>query len=157
MDNITSEGELTLSNIVGIEATASELKNYTLRDGDFIYNTRNAPNLVGKSSVYHGVNDKYIFNNNILRIRFNKNVNQDYVNFYLNTPTGKNKIRKLVHGTTSVAALYQKNFATIFSLSICGYKVWKSSITPSLSDVLFEIPRNLISVAITALLLPKKF
>ena len=82
-------------------------------DGDFIYNTRNAPNLVGKSSVYHGDSGKYLFNNNILRIRFKKEVDPDFINYYLNTVDGKNKIKALVSGTTSVAAIYQKNFATI--------------------------------------------
>jgi type I restriction enzyme M protein len=113
MENITIDGNLDISNIVGVEATEAELANYTLNDGDFIYNTRNAPNLVGKSSVYRGESGKYLFNNNILRIRFNKNANSDYINLYLNTPDGKEKIKRLVSGTTSVAAIYQRNFATI--------------------------------------------
>jgi type I restriction-modification system DNA methylase subunit/restriction endonuclease S subunit len=113
MDNITADGYLNLKEVIKVEATKEELDKYTLNDGDFIYNTRNAPNLVGKSAVYHGENGKYLFNNNILRIRFKKEVNPDFVNFYLNTDEGKSKIKSLVSGTTSVAAIYQKNFATI--------------------------------------------
>ena len=52
-------------------------------------------------------------NNNILRIKFKDQLNPDFANYYLNSKTGKGKIRSLVSGTTSVAAIYQKNFATI--------------------------------------------
>ena len=113
MDNISEDGYLDLASMVRVEATKEELSKYTLNDGDFIYNTRNAPNLVGKSAVYHGESGKYLFNNNILRIRFRKDVNPDFINYYLNSKEGKQKIKTLVSGTTSVAAIYQKNFATI--------------------------------------------
>ena len=113
MENISIDGNLELRSVVHVEATKEELLKYTLNNGDFIYNTRNAPNLVGKSAVYHGDDRKYLFNNNILRIRFKNEVNTDYINYYLNTDEGKRKIKVLVSGTTSVAAIYQKNFATI--------------------------------------------
>lgn len=113
MDSISVDGYLDLKDIANVEATKDELEKYTLNDGDFIYNTRNAPNLVGKSAVYHGENGKYLFNNNILRIRFKKEADPDFINYYLNTVDGKNKIKSLISGTTSVAAIYQKNFATI--------------------------------------------
>jgi type I restriction enzyme S subunit len=113
MENITMDGNLELNSVARVEASKEELEKYTLSDGDFIYNTRNAPNLVGKSTVYHGEDGKYLFNNNILRIRFRKEADPDYVNYYLNTEEGKQKIKTLVSGTTSVAAIYQKNFATI--------------------------------------------
>lgn len=113
MENISIDGNLELNSVVHVEASKEELEKYTLNDGDFIYNTRNAPNLVGKSTVYHGESGKYLFNNNILRIRFRKEADSDYVNYYLNTEEGKQKIKTLVSGTTSVAAIYQKNFATI--------------------------------------------
>ena len=88
-------------------------EQYTLKDGDFIYNTRNTPTLVGKCTVYHGESGKYLFNNNILRIRFKNDLIPDFVNHYLNSEAGKAKIRRLVSGTTSVAAIYQNNFETI--------------------------------------------
>ncbi|MFC1700867.1 N-6 DNA methylase [Patescibacteria group bacterium] len=113
MENISIDGNLELNSVVNVEASKEELEKYTLNDGDFIYNTRNAPNLVGKSTVYHGENGKYLFNNNILRIRFRKEADPDYINYFLNTEEGKQKIKTLVSGTTSVAAIYQKNFATI--------------------------------------------
>lgn len=90
-----------------------KFKRLSLQDGDFIYNTRNAPDLVGKSAVFHGENGKYLFNNNILRIRFGSRALPDFVNTVMNSDLGKAKIRAQVDGTTSVAALYQKNYLAI--------------------------------------------
>jgi type I restriction enzyme S subunit len=113
MNNITIDGSLSLNDIVFVNASDLELKKFTLNNGDFIYNTRNSPELVGKSTVYHGDNGKYLFNNNILRIRFNEKINPDFVNWILNLPYGKSKIHQIVDGTTSVAAIYQKNFLSL--------------------------------------------
>lgn len=84
-----------------------------LTNGDFIYNTRNAPNLVGKSAVFHS-DKKYLFNNNILRMRFDKNkIDSDFVGYYMNGDEGKESVTKLISGTTSVAAIYQKEYFSI--------------------------------------------
>ena len=69
--------------------------------------------LVGKSAVYRGESNKYIFNNNILRIRFKSDINPIFINLYLNSNEGQDKVKRLVNGTTSVAAIYQKDFASI--------------------------------------------
>ena len=113
MNNITSDGALDLTDLAYVDATPDEVKRYTLGDGDFIYNTRNSPDLVGKSAVFHGQSGRYLFNNNILRIRFGQRALPDFVNTVMNSEYGKTKIRAQVDGTTSVAALYQKNYLAI--------------------------------------------
>ena len=113
MNNITSDGALDLTDLAFVDATAEEIKRLSLNDGDFIYNTRNAPDLVGKSAVFHGKSGTYLFNNNILRIRFGPRALPDFVNTVMNSDIGKAKIRAQVDGTTSVAALYQKNYLAI--------------------------------------------
>ncbi len=113
MNNITNDGALNLADLAFVDATADELKRLSLNDGDFIYNTRNAPDLVGKSAVFHGKSGTHLFNNNILRIRFGPRALPDFVNTVMNSDYGKAKIRAQVDGTTSVAALYQKNYLAI--------------------------------------------
>jgi len=113
MDAITYDGELNFDKTVYVDATKEELEKFTLDDGDFFYNTRNTPELVGKSAVYHGESGIYLFNNNLFRIKFNDKANPDFINIFLNSNTGKQIIRTLVSGTTSVAALYQKEFMKI--------------------------------------------
>lgn len=113
MNNITNDGALDLSDLAFVDATTDELERLSLNNGDFIYNTRNAPDLVGKSAVFHGENGTHLFNNNILRIRFGPRALSDFVNTVMNSNFGKAKIRAQVDGTTSVAALYQKNYLAI--------------------------------------------
>lgn len=102
-----------VTDLAFVDANPEELKRLSLNDGDFIYNTRNAPDLVGKSAVFHGQSGTHLFNNNILRIRFGPQALPDFVNTVMNSGYGKARIRAQVDGTTSVAALYQKNYLAI--------------------------------------------
>ena len=113
MDGITYDGQLDLSKLVKVNATLEEFEKYTLAKDDFLYNTRNTPDLVGKSTVFDKDGGQYLFNNNIMRIRFNPNLNPYYANFILNSDDYKKQIRSFVDGTTSVAALYPKNYFSI--------------------------------------------
>lgn len=114
MDAIDWNGQLDLNKVSFVNANEEELVKLTLDDGDFIYNTRNAPNLVGKCSVYHGKSGTFLFNNNILRIKFDKTkAHPDFVNRVLVSENGKLRVQNLIAGTTSVAAIYQKEYLSI--------------------------------------------
>jgi type I restriction enzyme M protein len=114
MDAITKNGLLKLDKAVVVDITADEKERYALTDDDLLFNTRNAPNLVGKNAVFHhNGREVYVFNNNILRIRFKKDVLAGYVSLYLNGQIGRKVIESLVSGTTSVAAVYQKDLLAI--------------------------------------------
>jgi type I restriction enzyme M protein len=122
MDSITYDGNLLLEKAVRVKASKEELKAYTLTKGDFLFNTRNTPDLVGKSTVFFGEEKEYLFNNNILRLRFNDKLNPVYVNSLLNTDGYKKIIRSFVDGTTSVAALYPKNYLSV-KIPVPGIKI----------------------------------
>lgn len=113
MDGITYDGQLKLDKLVKVNATSEELEKYSLQPEDFLYNTRNTPDLVGKSTVFDEINFRCLFNNNIMRIRFNEKLNPFFANFILNSENYKSQIRSFVDGTTSVAALYPKNYFSI--------------------------------------------
>ncbi len=113
MDGITFNGQLLLDKLVKVNANKEEFEKYCLKKNDFLYNTRNTPDLVGKSTVFNKEDDKYLFNNNIMRIRFNERLNPYFANFILNSDSYKSQIRNFVDGTTSVAALYPKNYFSI--------------------------------------------
>jgi type I restriction enzyme M protein len=113
MDGITFDGQLILDKLVKVNATKDEFEKYCLKKDDFLYNTRNTPSLVGKSTVFDKEDDKYLFNNNIMRIRFNEKLNPYFANFIINSDSYKCQIRSFVDGTTSVAALYPKNYFSI--------------------------------------------
>lgn len=114
MDAIDWDGQLDLTKVSYVNASKEELEDATLDDGDFIYNTRNAPNLVGKCAVFHGKSKTFIFNNNILRIRFDQTkAHPDFVNRMLVSENGKKRVQGFISGTTSVAAIYQKQYLSI--------------------------------------------
>lgn len=82
-----------------------------LEEGDFLFNTRNSEDLVGKCAVWRKEFPKAIFDNNILRIRFKKNkiFTADYVSFLFNSHYGRKKLEGFIKRTTSVAAIYYKD------------------------------------------------
>jgi restriction endonuclease S subunit len=114
MDAIDWNGQLDLSKVSYVNASKEELASATLDDGDFIYNTRNAPNLVGKCAVFHGKSGMFLFNNNILKINFDRaKAYPDFVNRMLVSEDGKKRVQGFISGTTSVAAIYQKQYLSV--------------------------------------------
>ncbi|ELD1800081.1 restriction endonuclease subunit S [Vibrio fluvialis] len=84
-----------------------------LKKGDFLFNTRNTPELVGKSAVWNDELPEAIFDNNINRISFKNGIDPFYMVAYLNNGRGKAIINSLPAGSTSVAAIYWKDLKNI--------------------------------------------
>jgi len=112
MDGITSNGGLDLSSVKNTHATISEIQIYQLIVGDFLFNTRNSKELVGKNTVYTGPSG-YVYNNNIMRVRFTEAANSFYVAAYFQTDEGKRDLEARKSGTTSVFAIYQKTLESM--------------------------------------------
>ncbi|WP_414150098.1 restriction endonuclease subunit S [Acetobacterium carbinolicum] len=84
------------------------------KDGDFLFNTRNSRELVGKNAIWKEISDEIIlFNNNIMRVRFITNVISIYVAYYFNSIKGKSDLEKIKKVTTNVAAIYAKDLKKI--------------------------------------------
>ena len=108
MNNLNFDGSFDLTNMVKVEATESEVLKYSLRDSDFLFNTRNSVELVGKCGIFSSNSNRSIlFNNNLLKVRFIE-VIPEIVAYWFNCPTGKQNLRDITSATTSVAAIYQK-------------------------------------------------
>ena len=112
MNAITRLGELSLDNVYKIEASESEIEDYSLKNGDFLFNTRNSRELVGKTALFRG-NGTWIFNNNILRARFKPNVNSEYIAALFRTLEIQQELESRKSGTTNVFAIYFKDLATV--------------------------------------------
>lgn len=115
MDNITLLGDLSLNSLTKVNAEPQEVKKYQLQDNDFLFNTRNTPELVGKNAIFRLENKEKIFlyNNNILKLQFTNKAKAHFVNYYLYTPEGKRQLDIRKQGTTSVCAIYQGDLFTI--------------------------------------------
>jgi type I restriction enzyme S subunit len=112
MDAIGTNGDLDLARATRTFAGAEEVRAYSLAPGDFLFNTRNSRELVGKSAIFRS-RVPHLFNNNIMRIRFCKDVAADYVLAAARTPALQREIETKKSGTTSVFAIYWKDLKTL--------------------------------------------
>jgi len=112
MDSISKKGELDLSIVQRTFASREERKQFSLQNGDFLFNTRNSKELVGKVAVFRDKGE-YIFNNNIMRIRFGDSVDCEYVLSYFLQKFAQNELENRKAGTTSVFAIYWSSLRSL--------------------------------------------
>lgn len=114
MDSITSDNNLIHDRYVYVDADKSELEKYTLNEGDFLFNTRNSYELVGKTCVFTPIDDKpTLFNNNIMRVVFKKDISSRFINYAFSSELVKERLQKLKSGTTSVVGIYYKGLRNL--------------------------------------------
>lgn len=113
MNAITSNGELQFNKLMFTNASDIEVKEYTLKKHDFLFNTRNSKELVGKTAIFLNEDNNYLFNNNIMRIRFNQNANPSYIAHAFKTQYVQNQLENIKSGTTNVFAIYFKDLKNI--------------------------------------------
>lgn len=110
MNNITPSGEMDLTELTRVDANEQEVRQYRLKDGDLLINTRNSWELVGKNTVFSGEHpDPVLFNNNLLRIRFHEYVNPWFISCFLRSAVGQAQLNRIKYATTNVAAIYAKH------------------------------------------------
>ena len=106
-------GTWDLTDVETIRHSEDILDKCELKQGDLLFNTRNSPDLVGKTAVWE-FDSPAVFDNNLLRLRFNSEVyDSRFINLYLSSDLGRNYLQSLVHGTTSVAAIYWKDLKNL--------------------------------------------
>jgi type I restriction enzyme S subunit len=114
MNNITRDNRFDFSRFVCVEATDEEVDKFALRDGDFLFNTRNSYELVGKSCIYESESDQVVlFNNNIMRIRFKPAVDAKFVLLAFSSIGVVDELSALKSGTTNVSAIYFKDLKSL--------------------------------------------
>lgn len=112
MDSIHVDGSLNLESLKKVDATHEEVRETSLRPGDFLFNTRNSRELVGKTALFNA-SGLYLFNNNIMRIRFTADVDPRFMLYAFRTRPVAEQIEARKSGTTSVFAIYFKQLATV--------------------------------------------
>lgn len=112
MDGILGDGHLQLSPIKRTDATSKEASEFRLQKNDFLFNTRNSRELVGKTALFES-DDVILFNNNIMRVRFTNEVRPQYMIGLFQTPFIQKQLDSRKSGTTSVFAIYAKNLNTV--------------------------------------------
>lgn len=110
MGNI-DRGKIKLEKIEYVEDTYTD--SHILKYGDFLFNTRNSVELVGKVCIWRNELEKSIYNSNILRIYFKDFINVEFMNYQFNTKSVIGVLKLISKGTTSVSAIYYKDLSDI--------------------------------------------
>ena len=69
MNNVDTEGNLDLEDVIRVPATAKQLCDCSLVEGDVLFNNTNSTELVGKSTVFRGHSAPVTFSNHFTRLR----------------------------------------------------------------------------------------
>ncbi len=92
MNNITSDGDIDLTDIKWCNLEEREIEKFTIKKGDLLFNRTNSPELVGKTAVWD-VSEEYAFAGYLVRVRFDsEKATPEYVSGFLNSPFGKKMI-----------------------------------------------------------------
>lgn len=107
MGNI-QRGNFSFNKLEKLKKDEVVNKEHLIQNKDFLFNTRNTMELVGKSATWRGESNKFAFNSNIARLTL-ENMDTVFFNYLYNTPKLIHKVKSLAVGTTSVAAIYPRD------------------------------------------------
>ncbi len=114
MNNITRDNRFDYSSFTCVDATPEEVSKFSLKHGDFLFNTRNSHELVGKSCIYESYsNDAVLYNNNIMRVRFQRGIDARFVLLSFASKGVADALNALKSGTTNVSAIYFKDLKSL--------------------------------------------
>lgn len=137
MNNLSMNGEIQLDNLVKIDASAEEIERYQLSVDDILFNTRNSKELVGKVGRVTKHSSPIVFNNNLMRLRFDGAVTPSFICFQMISPEFRSRMELIKKATTSVAAVYAKD---LFPMAIAMPPFFEQvEISRLLENVLAEI------------------
>jgi type I restriction enzyme S subunit len=113
MENITTDGRLVVASRARVSASDDERERYSLQKGDFLFNTRNSFELVGKTAVFDLDEKDWLFNNNLMRVRFKPEIDSFFVLFAFHSDEVASQLESFKSNTTSVCAIYDRQFVEI--------------------------------------------
>lgn len=109
MGNI-QDGNLNWTDLV-FTSDSTEIKKYTLSEGDVLFNRTNSPELVGKSAYFDG-SRVAIFAGYLIRVRCDETLNPKFLTFCLNSPQGREYSRKVRTDGVSQSNINAKKLQT---------------------------------------------
>jgi type I restriction enzyme S subunit len=114
MNNISRDNRFDFSSFTCVDASAEDVRKFSLKDGDFLFNTRNSYELVGKSCIYESdLRGAVLYNNNIMRVRFQSGIDARFVLLAFSSKGVADELTALKSGTTNVSAIYFKDLKSL--------------------------------------------
>ena len=71
MNNVSTDGTLN-GRYAPVPASKAQVAKYRLLPGDVLFNSTNSPELVGKTTIFHGYREPVVFSNHCLRLRVDR-------------------------------------------------------------------------------------
>ena len=109
MNNVSMHGNIDLKNITRVNATPEEVDKYSVALNDVLFNTRNSLELVGKTGLVGTLDGITLYNNNLMRLRFDGVLKPAFACFQMCGPEFRSRLERVKKATTSVAAVYAKD------------------------------------------------
>ena len=106
-------GTIKLEKVEYINPMEEYEEKHILKKNDFLFNTRNSADLVGKVSLWKNELPFSLYNSNILKIEFKKGFINEYINYLFNSNALLNLLKLTSKGTTNVSAIYYKDLSLI--------------------------------------------
>lgn len=128
-------GRIDCKKVEYIHSSASPAARDRLQTGDVLFNTRNTLELVGKVAIWRDELPEAYFNSNIMRMGFDAGRvgSNAYMNYVLNTSRSISAFRSIATGTTSVAAIYGRDFQNVY-LPLPSSQTEQRDIAEALAD-----------------------
>lgn len=105
MNNLTSTGQLDLTDLKHVELQDDELETYTTRPGDLLFNRTNSLELVGKMAVWDRP-ERYAIAGYLVRVRVDtQRVDSKFIAHWFNTPWMKAQLRARAKPSINMANL----------------------------------------------------
>ena len=105
MNNITSDGHLTLKDTKTISLEGAEYEKAVVRKGDILFNRTNSLEHVGKTCVFDQ-EEEMIIAGYLIRVRLKEEIIPEFLSYFLNCDTTKTTLRKL-----AIGAVHQANIS----------------------------------------------
>jgi type I restriction enzyme S subunit len=109
MNHFDLRGTWNDDTLTYVKVSPSELTRFELKAGDILFNTRNSVELVGKVALWPNDKTGFVYNNNLLRLRFKSNIMPSFAYWYMISPQFRALMEQEKSATTSVAAIYQRS------------------------------------------------
>lgn len=112
MGNISTNGELDLSDLKTIDIPDEEVEKYIVRFGDILFNRTNSLDLIGKTCMFD-LEEPMIIAGYIIRVKLSKCITPRYVAKMFNLPSMKLLLKKMAKGAVNQANINSKELASI--------------------------------------------
>jgi type I restriction enzyme S subunit len=109
MNHFDLDGVWNIDDLTYVAATSEEAGRYNLVPGDILFNTRNSYELVGKVALWPDKRSSCVYNNNLLRLRFDARVSPEFALCWMKSPPFRDYLQGVKSATTSVCAIYQRS------------------------------------------------